>query len=97
MFGRELKAKLPELRKDVDIADTKSRDRDYKKKGKIYADDKRWGHNKPEVKIGQKVLLQNKTKGTFEPNYETILYMVITKQGKEVTIQSSVHVHEYLL
>ena len=89
MFGRELKTKLPELRKEKDMSDEEVRDRDYQNKlaGKLYADDKR-GAVEKEIEVGQKVLLQNTKKGKLEPNFEIEPYTVLNKQGHEVTIQS---------
>ena len=73
MFERELKTKLPELRRDKNIVDESIRDRDWNKKvaGKEYADKHRQANQNP-INPGDKVLLKNsKTLGKLDPKFET--------------------------
>ena len=60
MFGREMRSKLPELRREtVDVSREETRDKDWsnKLKGKKYADDKR-GAVPKSIRVGDAVLLK---------------------------------------
>ncbi|KAK3754565.1 hypothetical protein QZH41_017002 [Actinostola sp. cb2023] len=90
MFGRELRTKLPELRRDESISTEGTRDRDWSNKlaGKMYADIKR-GATPNEVTPGDKVLLKNtKNTGKLAPRFEPEPYTVQTKEGQELTLLS---------
>ena len=90
MFGRELKTKLPELRRAGNLLDEGVRDRDWNHKftHKEHADNKR-GAAESAVVPGDLVLLKNtKTSGKLEANFESEPYTVQTKEGSEVTVRS---------
>lgn len=90
MFGRELKTKLPELRRAGNLLDEGVRDRDWNHKftHKEHADNKRGAAESPVVP-GDLVLLKNtKTSGNLEANFESEPYTVQTKEGSEVTVRS---------
>lgn len=90
MFNRELRTKLPELRRGGGIVNESTRDRDWKTKlmGKQYSDQKRGAIDK-ELKPGDTVLLKNvKTSGKLAPNFESTPYLLTRKEGKEVTVSS---------
>ena len=91
MFGRELKSKLPELRRDTSVLDESTRERDWRKKliQKTYADYRRRASDS-QVLPGDKVLLKNtKSSGKLAPNFETEPYRVLTKEGHELKLQSN--------
>ena len=90
MFGRELKAKLPGLRRTGNLLDEGVRDRDWNHKytHKEHADNKR-GAAESSVVPGDLVLLKNtKKSGNLEANFESEPYTVQTKEGSEVTVRS---------
>ena len=90
MFGRELKSKLPELRRDKSVMDESIRDRDWSQKlsGKQYAD-KRRGAEQSLAMPGDQVLLRNtKTHGKLESKFEHEPYTVETKEGQELSLRS---------
>jgi len=91
MFGREIKTKLPELRPDKSVVNESTRDRDWSHEltHKVYADDKRGAAWNPIVP-GHQVLLKNtKTTGKLAPNFEPEPYIVVAKEGHQVTMKSS--------
>ena len=72
MFGRELKTKLPELRRADNLLDEGVRDKDWNHKWvhKAYADSRRGAADNP-VMPGDQVLLKNtKAIGKLEANFE---------------------------
>ncbi|CAB4034836.1 Transposon Ty3-G Gag-Pol poly [Paramuricea clavata] len=90
MFGRELKTKLPELRRQDSILNQAIKERDWSQKlnRKAYADYKNTASNNP-IAPGDQVLLKNaKTTGKLAPNYENEPYSVVTKEGHELMLQS---------
>ena len=85
MFGRELKTKLPELRRAGNLLDEGVRDRDWNHKftHKEHADNKRGAAESPVVP-GDLVLLKNtKTSRKLEANFESEPYTVQTKEGTQ--------------
>ena len=90
MFGRELKTKLPELRRQNNIQDEATKERDWSQKlsQKAYADGENRACNNPVVP-GNKVLLKN-TKATrkLAPYYKKEPYMVMTKEGYELMLEA---------
>ena len=91
MFGRELKSKLPELRRETSVLDEGTRERDWSHKltQKTYADCRRRASDSP-VLPGDQVLLKNtRSSGKLAPNYETEPYTVLTKEGHELLLQSN--------
>ena len=90
MFGRELKTKIPELRREKSQLDEAIRDLDWKNKlaGKAKADDHR-GAKASTVEVGGQVLLRNtKEQGKSASKYESSLYTVTGKEGTELTLKS---------
>ena len=90
MFGRELKTKLPELRRQDSILNQTTKERDWRQKlsQKAYADEKNRASTNP-VAPGDQVLLKNtKTTGKLAPNYEKEPYTVLTKEGHELMLKS---------
>ena len=91
MFGRELKSKLPELRRDGIVLNESTRDRDWSNKliQKTYADYRRKASDS-QVLPGDQVLLKNtKSSGKLAPNFEAEPYTVLTKEGHELMLQSN--------
>ena len=85
MFGRDVKPKLPELRRAGNLLDEGVRDRDWTHKftHKEPADNKRRAAESPVVP-GDLVLLKNtKTSGKLEANFESEPYTVQTKEGTQ--------------
>ena len=90
MFGREIRTKLPELRRDKVVLNEEIRDRDWRNKvsQKVYADAKR-GAKENDIVPGDQVLLKNtKATGKLAPNFESEPYTVKAKEGHELTLQS---------
>jgi transposase InsO family protein len=90
MFGRELKTKLPELRRQDSFQNEEIKERDWGQKlnQKAYADYNNKASTSPVVP-GDQVLLKNtKTTGKLAPNYEKEPYTVVTKQGHELMLKS---------
>lgn len=90
MFGREMKDKLPNIYQPTEM-DGEIRDRDLEKKmkGKEYGDSRR-GAKRIDIKEGDMVLAkrqikENKLQSIFEPTE----YVVLTRDGAEVTIEST--------
>ena len=91
MFGGEIKTKLPELSPDKSVINESTRDRDWSHEltHKVYADDKSGAAWNPIVP-GHQVLLKNtKTTGKLAPNIEPEPYIVVAKEGHQVTMKSS--------
>ena len=90
MFGRELKTKLPELRRAGNLLDEGVRDRDWNHKftHKEHADNKGGAAENPVVPRDLVLLKNTKTSGKLEANFESEPYTVQTKEGSEVTVRS---------
>ena len=90
MFGRELKTKLPELRRTGNLLDEGVRDRDWNHKftHKEHADNKRGAAESPVVPGDLVLLKKTKTSCKLEANFESEPYTVQTKEGSEVTVRS---------
>ena len=87
MFGRELKTKIPELRREKSQLDEAIRDLDWKNKlvGKAKADDHR-GAKPSTVEVGSQVLLRNtKEQRKLTSRYESSPYTVTGKEWTELT------------
>ena len=84
MFGKEIRTKLPELRRDKVMLNEEIRDRDWQNKvsQKVYADLKH-GAKENDIVPGDQVLLKN-----IKANFESEPYMVKAKEGHELTLQS---------
>ena len=90
MFGREVRTKLPELRRDKAAGDEAIRDRDWNRKqsSKAQQDQKR-GAMPNTICPGDRVLLKDtKSTGKLAPNFEKEPYTVTRKEGAEVTVQA---------
>lgn len=90
MFGREMRSKLPDLRREAPITNEEVRDRDWSRKlsQKEYVDAKRIAVAS-EVEVGDKVLLKNSKTNKLSPNYDPNPCEVIDRKGGEVTIRST--------
>ena len=86
MFGREMRTKLPELRREtVEVPREEVRDRDWsnKLKGKAYADARR-GATSKFIRIGDTVLLKAEKSKEFSTNFRPSPFKVVQKTGTEV-------------
>ena len=91
MFGKEIRTKLPKLRPEKSLHDESMRDKDWeqKLKQKAYADGNR-GAVPSSIVPGDQVLLTNtRETGKLSPKLETKPYTVLTKDGHQVTVESS--------
>lgn len=88
MFGREMKSKLPEIRREQRITDEAIRDHDWESKlrGKTYADDRRKAA-KDTLDVGDKVLLRARKTDKMSTNFEDKMYKVVEREGGEVTVR----------
>ena len=87
MFRRELKTKLPELKREKQLVDEATRKLDWRRKvaGKLKADQSRAASTNNLIQ-GQQVLLRNTRRhGKLASKYESELYAVTRKEGQEVT------------
>lgn len=89
MFGREMKSKLPDLRREKSTLDEAIRDKDWyeKLKGKVYSDEKRHAAHCP-IQAGDQVLLKNQQTDKMSPKYIPQPYQVLLKNGGEVTVRN---------
>ena len=90
MFGREMRSKLPELRREtVQVPREEVRDRDWsnKLKGKVYADAKR-GATPKSIRVGDAVLLKAEKLNKFSTNFHSSPFKVVEKTGSEVTVRN---------
>jgi hypothetical protein len=88
LFKRRLQTKIPEL-VPFDKCDEEGRDRDavLKQKGKEYADDKK-NAKYPDLKVNDKVLLQQRKMCKTTTMYEHDPYEIVDVNGSQVTIKS---------
>jgi hypothetical protein len=88
LFKRRLRTKIPEL-VPFDKCDEEVRDRDavLKQKGKEYADDKE-NAKYPDLKVNDKVLLQQRKTCKTTTMYEHDPYEIVDVNGSQVTIKS---------
>ena len=90
MFRREMRSKLPDLRREEPITNKEVCDRDWSRKlsQKEYVDTKRSavGSN---VEIGDKVLLRNSKINKMSPNYDPKSCKVVDRKGGEVTVRNT--------
>ena len=90
MFGREMRTKLPELRREtVEVPREEVRDRDCsnKLKGKAYADARR-GATPKSIRIGDTVLLKAEKSNKLSTNFRPSPFKVVQKTGTEVTVSN---------
>ena len=88
MFGREMRSKLPELRREAPITNEEIRDRDWARKltQKDYVDTKRHAVES-QVEVGDQVLLRNTKINKLSPNYDPSPCEVIDRNRGEVTLR----------
>ena len=90
MFGREMRSKLPELRREtVDVSREETRDKDWS--SKTYADDKR-GAVPKSIRVGDAVLLKAEKSNKLSSNFHPSPFKVVQKTGSEVTVRNDVGV-----
>ena len=90
MFGREMRTKLPELRREtVEVSREEVRDRDWsnKLKGKAYVDARR-GATPKSIRIGDTVLLKAEKSNKLSTNFRPSPFKVVQKTGTEVTVRN---------
>lgn len=90
MFGREMRSKLPELRRETaQVPREEVRDRDWsnKLKGKAYADARR-GATPKSIRVGDAVLLKAEKSNKFSTNFRSSPFKVVEKTGSEVTVRN---------
>ena len=91
MFGREIRSKLPELKRDtVEVPSEEvqsERDWSGKLKGKTYADLKR-GATAKNIRVGNTVLLRADKTNKLSTNFNPAPFEVIQKTGREVTLRN---------
>ena len=90
MFGREMRSKLPDLRREAPITNEEVRDRDWSRKlsQKDHVDAK-GSAVASEVEIGDKVLLRNSKTNKLSPNNDPNPCEVVDRKGGEVTVRST--------
>jgi len=90
MFGREMRSKLPELRREtVHVPREEVRDRDWsnKLKGKAYADARR-GAMPKSIRVGDAVLLKAEKSNKFSTNFRSSPFKVVEKTGSDITVRN---------
>ena len=90
MFGREMRSKLPELRREtVDVSREATRDTDWsnKLKGKDYADEQRRAVLR-SLRVGDAVLLKAEKTNKLSSNFCPSPFKVVQKTGSEVTLRN---------
>ena len=90
MFGREMRTKLPELRREtVEVPREEVRERVWsnKVKGKAYADACR-GAKPRSIRIGDTVLLKAEKSNKLSTNLRPSPFKVVQKTGTEVTVSN---------
>lgn len=89
MFGREIRDKLPSIHQPIETdSEIRDRDAERKEKGKEY---ERRGAKPIQIEEGDRVLVkrqikENKLQSMFEPTE----FVVVRRQGAEVTVESTV-------
>ena len=91
MFGRELRGKLPEARRQAehpDDATVRKRDREQKEKMKKYADKRR--HTAAmRIKVGDTVLCKQEKKNSLTPLFDPVPMVVIGIKGDMITAKNN--------
>ena len=88
LFGSNIHVRLPEIIVPTDDDDLRIRDRERKEKQKFYADRKNCVHNSDQVKIGDKVLMQQQQQNKTSPTYHTSPMEVTNVKGSMITAQN---------
>ena len=90
MFGREVRSKLPELKREtVGVPGKEVRERDWssKLKGKAYADLKR-GAMPKSLLVGNTVLLKAEKTNKLSTNFNPDPFEFVHETGSEVTLRN---------
>ena len=90
MFGREMRSKLPELKREtVNPFKEEIRERDWsnKLKGKLYVDEK-GGAVFRSINVGDEVLLRAEKSNKLSTNFRLSPFKVVRKAGSEVTVKN---------
>ena len=91
MFGRELRGKLPEPRRQPEHTDdttVRKRDREQKEKMKRYADKRR--HTAAmRIKVGDTVLCKQERKNSLTPLFDPVPMVVIGIKGDMITAKNN--------
>lgn len=90
MFGREMRSKLPELKREtVGVPGEEVQERDWssKLKGKAYADLKR-GATPKSISVGDTVLVKAEKTNKLSTNFNPDPFKVVHKTGSEVTLRN---------
>lgn len=90
MFGREIRSKLPKLRREaVDVSREATRDTVWsnKLKGKDYADEQRRAVPR-SLRVGDAVLLKAEKTNKLSSNFCSCPFKVVQKTGSEVTLRN---------
>lgn len=88
MFNREMRTKLPDIRRTVKThEEIRERDWEAKMKGKFYSDTKRHAKENP-LQIGESVLVKAQKTDKLSTNFDPVPRKVINREGSEVTVQS---------
>ena len=90
MFGREMRSKLPEIRKKAKVTDEEVHDRDWSNKlqAKEYADERR-GATRSNITVGDKVLVCAPKQDKLSPNFHPQPFTVTGAGKSEVTMRDS--------
>ena len=87
MFGRELKGRLPcKLSKQTVQESVQQKDAEFKRKCKMYANDRR-RTKESNIRIGNKVLIEQDKVDGLSPRYNPEPFVVVEKKGSMVTVQ----------
>ena len=88
LFGSNIHVRLPEIIVPTDDDDLRISDHERKEKQKFYADRKNCVHNSDQVKIGDKVLMQQQQQNKTSPIYHTSPMEVTNVKGSMITAQN---------
>ena len=89
MFGRQIRSKIPDIHhyRGGSHLDVRDKDAEMKQKNKDYVDVKR-GAKESSIKVGDKILLQQKKQDKLSTNYEPVPHEVTGRFGNQVVIKS---------
>lgn len=97
LFSRNILDKIPQLPvfdhySSMHFEEICDKDAVRKEKSKLYADDRR-GAKLSTVLPGDTVLIREKKKNKLSPNFGSEEYLVIDKNGSELTVKSKINGH----
>ena len=87
LYGRTYRTKLPQLREIVVDSEVRYRDAERKRKGKIYADNKR-NAVESTIQTGDKVLMRQEKKNKLSTTFKSEPFTVIQKNGNQIVIRA---------